>query len=115
MTHNVLFLSIVTKSHKGKRLIPLHVLCDPRGDYFSIHGFKKIEIHPCFAITTDKAQGKSFSRALGIDLNHECFTYGHLYVALSFITHPSKLSVTLKRYALSTSNVLYGSILPAQV
>ena len=42
-----------------------------------------------FAMTIDKAQGQTFSRAVGIDLRFPCFAHGQLYLALSRAQSPA--------------------------
>lgn len=109
MTDNVLIFCIAIESHKEKRLILPRIFCDPGNDDFPIPGHIRTQfrIRIFLAITTNKAIGHSFSGALGIDLHHEGFTHGQLYVALSRNTHPSIISVFLKQETFYNSNVMY--------
>lgn len=74
--------------YKNRRFLLPRIPFDPGDDDFPIKGFKRIQtpVCICFTITANKAQDQSFSGALGIDLRHECFTNGQLYVILSQIT-----------------------------
>ena len=46
----------------------------------------------CFAMTINKAQEQTFQE-VGVDLSTSCFTHAMLYMALSRVRSPSKLSV----------------------
>ena len=47
-------------------------------------------IHPEFAITINKSQGKSIAQ-VGVDLRDSVFTHGQLYVAASCVTWPNNI------------------------
>lgn len=64
-----------------------------------------------FADTTNKAQGKSFGGAIGLDLNHQYFTHGELYVAMSWVKNLLNICVFTKRDDNTTTNVVSLSVL----
>ena len=59
-------------------------------------------------MTINKAQGQTFQE-VGVDLSTPCFSHGMLYVALSRVGSPSKLSVYTKNG--TTKNVVYPEAL----
>lgn len=95
MTDNFLFFKTATGTQKDKRLILLRIPCDPGDDEPPKPGLIQAQfpVLICFAITTNKSQGQSFSAMIGIGLYYDCFAHGQLYIAISRITHPSNISV----------------------
>jgi ATP-dependent DNA helicase PIF1 len=65
-------------------------------------------IKPCFSMTINKAQGQSLHTA-GINLNHEPFSHGQLYVAVSRTGTSSNLHVCANDN--TTKNVVYHKVL----
>lgn len=90
---------IATGNNKEKQLIHPCVSCESSNNYFLISGFKRTQcpVCVCFAIPTNKAQFQSFSSAIGLHLNHECFTHAQLYVTMSRTTHPSNIHIFVYR------------------
>ncbi|CDF32173.1 unnamed protein product [Chondrus crispus] len=113
MTNNLLFLRVTTGSHQGNRLCLPRMPCRPGDDNFPIPGFTRTQfpIRTCFALTTNKAQGQSFGRRIGLDLRDHCFSHGQLYVALSRTTHPGNVTVLTRESNETTRNVVYPEVL----
>ena len=58
----------------------------------------------------NKAQGQTFQKTeVGVDLSTPCFSHGMLYVTLSRVGSPSKLSVNTENG--TTKNVVYPEAL----
>lgn len=108
MTSNVFFLLSVNKRGNRNCLILPRIPCDLGDEDFSLPRFSRTQLFVgvCFVITINKVQGLSTSEALGIDLCHECLTYGQLYKSLSKIPHPSKSAVCTTHDNGSTSSVV---------
>ncbi|CDF39089.1 ATP dependant DNA helicase [Chondrus crispus] len=113
MTNNLLFLRVIAGSHEGNRLCLLRMPCGPGDDNFPIPGFTRTQfpIRTCFALTTNKAQGRSLGGRIGLDLRDHCFSHGQLYVALSRTTHPSNVTILTRESDETTRNVVYLQVL----
>lgn len=71
--------------------------------------FKRLQfpVKCCFAMTINKAQGQTM-RVVGVDLSHNCFSHGQLYVALSRVTDKRNLFILSPEN--ETKNVVYSEI-----
>ena len=107
--NSVLFLKTVAGLHKGKPLTLPRVQCSPGDKNFPIVGFTRLQfpVRVRFAMTINEAQGQSISGRLRLDLRHDCFSHGQLYVALSRATHPKNIFVCTAKGIKQTKNVVY--------
>lgn len=76
MTKNISFLSIESGSNNEKRLILPCMTCKPGNGDFLIPCLKQtyFPVWMCFTVTTNNAQGQSFSGAIEVDLKREFFS-----------------------------------------
>lgn len=113
MADHVLFLHVVTFSHKGNHLMLSRTTCDPGDEYIPISESRSTQFPTTvnFAVTTSKSQSQSFARALSLNLCYKCFTHGQFYVAFSHTTHPNNMYVCIERKNRLTIKVVYTSIL----
>ena len=119
MTNSLLFLRVAVGAHKGAKLLLPRMPCGPGDNDFPVPGFQRLQfpVRPCFAITTNKAQGQSFSGHVGLDLRSDCFTHGQLYVAMSRVTHPNNLTIITKlldedeEFEGKVRNIVYPEVL----
>ena len=113
MSNTLLILKSITGVHSGKILALPRMPCSPGDENFPIKGFVRTQfpVRVCFGLTTNKAQGSSFSGALGLDFRDDCFSHGQLYVALSRTTNPANVSVLLKSDDRRAKNVVYPEAL----
>ena len=77
MTFNLLFLTSVSGSKKGVRLVLPRMNCTVGKDDFLIPRFRRNQfpIRFYFAMTIKKAQEQSISATVGIDLYGQCFSH----------------------------------------
>ncbi|PXF44603.1 ATP-dependent DNA helicase pif1 [Gracilariopsis chorda] len=113
MQSNVLFLPLASGVNRGNPLCLPRMPCGPGDDNFPVPNFTRTQfpVRVCFAITTNKAQGQSYSGRIGLDLRDGCFTHGQLYIAFSRTTNPSNIVACLPAGSTSTNNVLYHEVL----
>jgi len=113
MTNTLLILKSIMGVHAGKILALPRMPCSPGDENFPIQGFVRAQfpVRVCFGLTTNKAQGSSFSAALGLDFRDDCFSHGQLYVGLSRTTHPANVSVLLNNDDRRAKNVVYPEAL----
>ena len=75
---------------------------------------KQFPIRPCFAITSNKAQGQTLSR-VGIYIDSHFFSHGQYYVSQSRVGDDSSLKVLVVGRELNgtvyTDNVVYEEVL----
>ena len=73
---------------------------------------KKLQftIRPCFAMSTNKAQGQTHD-FVGIYLPDDVFTHGQLYVALSRVRSSSTVVVYVNKSQGFTKNIVYQEVL----
>ena len=106
---NVVQAQILQGPSKGKTVLLPRIPLMP-SDTSLPFTFKRVQfpIQTCFAMTINKAQGQTFQK-VGVDLSTPCFSHGMLYVALSRIGSPNRLSV----YTVdgTTKNVVYPEAL----
>ena len=67
-------------------------------------------IRPCFAMTTNKAQGQTLD-FVGIYLPEDVFTHGQLYVAFSRVWSSSAVAVYVNNKDGFTKNIVYQEVL----
>ena len=67
-------------------------------------------IRPCFAVTTNKAQGQTLD-FVGIYLPKDVFSHGQLYVALSRVQRPTSLAILLNNVDGYTKSIVYPEVL----
>lgn len=111
--NDVSFVLISSGKDNLKRLILTRLPCEPGGEYFPFPGFKRTQfsVRVCFANTTYEAQCQPFGDAIGVDLNHVCFTHVHHYAAMSRTTHPSNIYVCKKRDDNTTTSGVYETVI----
>ncbi len=112
MTSSVLFLIVISGTHKGATLTLPRMNFSVRTDNFPILGFRRCQfpIRICFAMTINKAQCQYISGFLGIDLSAECFSHGQLYVALSRTTNPRNVFVCTESKSKIVRYVVYPEV-----
>ena len=114
MQSNVLFLESLTGDNAGQLLALPKMPCGPGDSSFPVQGFTRTQFpnRVCFCITLNKAQGQSFSGAVGLDLIEPVFTHGQLYVGLSRVTHPENLMICIpEENQGKTQNLVYPEVL----
>ena len=67
-------------------------------------------MRPCFAMTTNKAQGQTLD-FMGICLPEDVFSHGQLYVALSPVQRSTSLAILLNNVDGYTKNIVYPEVL----
>ena len=65
---------------------------------------------PCFAMSTNKAQGQTL-QFVGIYLHNHVFMHGQLYVAFSRVTDPLALAVCLNNPDGFIRNIVFQEVL----
>jgi ATP-dependent DNA helicase PIF1 len=107
MIHAVL----ATGPHKGKDImIPrIKVIPNDKNLPFSMVR-KQFPIKLCFGITSNKSQGQTLHQA-GIYLDQQFFSHGQLYVALSRVGHPKKITIFNPDDKNHVENVVFREIL----
>ena len=112
MTHNMLFLTSMSGSKTGKRLMLLQMNCTVFKGDLPITGFRRSQISAqiCFAMTINKAQGQSIHGTLGIDLHGQCFNNAQLYVALSSAANPWNVFILTTDSSTRTENVVFSEL-----
>ena len=112
ITNKIVYAKLATGIHKGNDILIPRILFHPEDKTIPFEMERKqFPIRPCFAITSNKSQGQTLEK-VGIYLKNHFFAHGQLYVAMSRIGHPSKLSLynpNLKKEY--TRNVVYKEIL----
>lgn len=105
----VIEATIITGQFKGEHVLIPRI---PVISSDSIIEFKRLQfpIKIAFAMTVNKSQGQSFNE-IGIDVQHEVFSHGQFYVAISRITDPEHLHVLTKESNSYTKNIVYKRVL----
>ena len=90
---NVVQAQILQGPSRGKTVLLPRIPLMP-SDTSLPFTFKRVQfpIQTCFAMTINKAQGQTFQE-VGVNLSTPCFSHGMLYVALSRVGSPNRLSV----------------------
>ena len=93
--HRVIEAQIASGVNKGKCVLIPRITLIPSDTQFPFtlkqHQFP---IRPCFAMTTNKAQGQTFD-FVGVYLPEDVFTHGLLYVDFSRVRNSTCLAVLL--------------------
>ena len=71
---------------------------------------RQFPVRPCFAMSTNKAQGQTLE-FVGIYLPDHVFTHGQLYVAFSRVTRSSAVAVYVNNKEGFTKNIVYNEVL----
>ena len=96
---------------KGKCvLIPRITLIPSDTEYPFTLKRHQFPIRPCFAMTTNKAQGQTLD-FVGIYLPEDVFSYGHLYVEMSRVWRSTSLAILLNNVDGYTKNIVYPEVL----
>ena len=108
---NVLEVEIATGINKGKSvLIPRITITPSDTDLPFTLKRHQFPIRPCFAMSTNKAQGQTLE-FVGIYLPDHVFTHGQLYVAFSRVQSSSALAVYVNNKEGFTKNIVYKEVL----
>jgi hypothetical protein len=104
---NLIEAQIMTGSAKGESVFIPRIPMIPSDYTFQ---FKRMQfpVKVCFAMTIYKSQGQTLKIA-GIDVNEDCFSHGHFYVACSRVSMPTNLIILASTG--KTSNIIYREIL----
>ena len=96
-TRHLLVARIITGRHAGREVIMPRIELSPEEDMYPFEWKRRqFPIRPAFAMTINKSQGQTLEQ-VGLDLEHQCFAHGQLYVAISRIGNPAKLRVLSKK------------------
>jgi hypothetical protein len=87
---------VLTGRRRGETVLIPRILLTSDDDKlpFQIRRLQ-LPLHPCFAMTINKAQGQTLQR-VGLWLPTPCFAHGQLYVALSRCGDPANVRVLLE-------------------
>ena len=102
---------IVTGVNKGKHVVIPRITLSPSDTDlpFTLRRWQ-FPVCPCFAMTTNKAQGQTLE-FVGVYLPDHVFSHGQLYVALSRVQKPSALAVCVSDPDGYTRNIVYLEVL----
>ena len=101
----LLEVEITSGVNKGNRiLIPCITIAPSDTELPFTLKRRQFPIRPCFAMSTNKAQGQTL-QFVGIYLPDHVFTHGQLYVAFSRVTDPSALAVYINKPDGFTRNI----------
>jgi hypothetical protein len=92
---NVIEATVLTGCARGEHVFILRIQLISDDLAFT---FQRLQfpVRVAFAITINKAQGQSLSKA-GVNLEKPCFSHGQLYVACSRVGSPENLLFTVKK------------------
>ena len=105
----VIEATISFEPYKGEKILLPRISLIP-SDSEPPFQFQRLQFpcKPCFAMTTNKAQGQTFKK-IGVDLQAQCFSHGQLYVAASRTGSATNLSILAENN--QTRNVVYSEAL----
>ena len=107
----VIEVKITSGVNKGNRiLIPCITIAPSDTELPFTLKHHQFPICPCFAMSTNKAQGQTL-QFVGIYLPDHVFTHGQLYVAFSRVTGPSALAVYINNPDGFTRNIVFQEVL----
>ena len=101
---------IATGAHRGEKVYLTRMPLTP-SDTDLPFAMKRIQfpIRPAFAMTISKSQGQTLD-FVGLWLDEPLFTHGQLYVAMSRVSSPHNIKISLNATK-TTRNVVYKSVL----
>ena len=104
----------IGESNKGKILLIPRIIFHPKDPEIPLEMERRqFPIRPCFAMTSNKAQGQTLN-IVGINLTHEFFGHGQLYVGVSRSTSSKGLKIfkpVTAVYPNHMVNVVYQEVL----
>ena len=104
----------IGESNKGKILLIPRIIFHPKDPEIPLEMERRqFPIRPCFAMTSNKAQGQTLN-IVGINLTHEFFGHGQLYVGVSRSTSSKGLKIFKPAAAVYPNhmvNVVYQEVL----
>ena len=107
----VIEVEITSGVNKGNRILILCIRIAPSDTELAFTlKCHQVPICPCFAMSTNKAQGQTL-QFVGIYLPDHVFTHGQLYVAFSRVTDPSALAVYVNNLDRFTRNIVFQEVL----
>ena len=113
LTHGqrVLEVEISTGVNRGNYILLPHITIAPSDTELPfILKRHQFPLCPCFAMSTNKAQGQTME-FVGIYLPDHMLTHGQLYVAFSRVTDPSALAVCLNNPDGFIRNIVFQEVL----
>jgi ATP-dependent DNA helicase PIF1 len=97
--------------YRGNTLLIPRIKIKPSEQTFPFQMCRKqFPVRPCFAITSNKAQGQTLQR-VAIYLDRHFFSHGSYYVAQSRVGDDDELKIVSLLDAKATQNVVYPEIL----
>ena len=104
-------MEIASGVNKGKSVLIPHITIAPSDTElpFALKR-QQFPIRPCFAMTTNKAQGQTLD-FMGIYLPEDVFTHGQLYVSFSRVQSSSAVAVYVNNKDGFTKNIVYQEVL----
>ncbi|KAJ9073447.1 hypothetical protein DSO57_1039810 [Entomophthora muscae] len=112
---NTIEVTIISGIYQGRRcLIPRLTMVEEEEFHFTLQCWQ-FPIRLGFAMTFNKSQGQSLSH-VGVDLTHDPFSHGQLYVALSCTTDVRGIIALIDpdHNCGQTQNVVYPEVLLCQ-
>ena len=108
--HRVIEVQIASGVNKGKCVLIPHITLIPSDTQFPLTlKWHQFPIRPCFAMTTNKAQGQTLD-FVGVYLPEDVFTHGQLYVAFRRVRNSTCLAV-LDNMDAYIKNIVYDEVL----
>ena len=114
---NIIEVVIANGAFAGNRLFVPRIPIKPTDSTYPFQMTRKqFPIRPCFAITSNKAQGQTLKK-VGIYLDSPFFSHGQYYVAQSRVGSASHLKILVvdgtysKKVGTFTDNVVYPEVL----
>ena len=115
--NNIIEAVIANGSYAGNKLFIPRIPIKPTENTFPFQMTRKqFPIRPCFAITSNKAQGQTL-RKVGVYINTPFFSHGQYYVAQSRVGDGSRLKIMVvdgdypRKDGSYTDNVVYPEVL----
>ena len=105
--HRVIEAQVASGVNKGKCVLIPHITLIPLDTQFPFMlKWHQFPIRPCFAMTTNKAQGQTLD-FVGDYLPEDVFTHGQLYVAFSWVRNSTCLAVLLEKTWMHIQKTLF--------
>ncbi|CAH0392751.1 unnamed protein product [Bemisia tabaci] len=98
---------IITGPNEGETVFIPKIPVIPSNLPFQFKRFQ-FPVKLCFAISINKSQGQTI-KTVGVDLRHDCFSHGQVYVAFSRVSSPENLFVL--QPTCKTKNIVYKQVL----